>query len=107
MALTATATALVQKDVKEQLCLREPVLQLRASVFRPNLRYDVVYSDALNGVSTEQHLVSFILTCLGNNEQEVRYHNMWCTRYLLMHSSRVFCRELVLSIADRARAAKT
>ncbi|KAL4458301.1 hypothetical protein ABPG75_013166 [Micractinium tetrahymenae] len=48
MALTATASERVQRDIVQQLRLREP-LMLRASFNRPHIRYEVRYLDALAG----------------------------------------------------------
>jgi ATP-dependent DNA helicase Q5 len=45
MALTATATAHVQQDILNQLQLRAPVEQYQSSVYRPNLFYDIAYTD--------------------------------------------------------------
>lgn len=41
MALTATATPRVSKDILDQLCMRNPVI-FSASFNRPNLRYHVL-----------------------------------------------------------------
>ena len=46
IALTATATATVQTDILEQLKLKNPLV-FKASCFRPNLYYDVVFKDLL------------------------------------------------------------
>ncbi|XP_057367265.1 ATP-dependent DNA helicase Q5-like [Daphnia carinata] len=45
IALTATATAQVEKDIYEQLSLRAPVARFKTSCFRPNLFYDVVFQN--------------------------------------------------------------
>eukprot|EP00892_Ulva_mutabilis_P008652 jgi/Ulvmu1/6159/UM028_0015.1 len=44
MALTATATPRVSKDIMQQLCMRDPVI-FSASFNRPNLRYHVLKKD--------------------------------------------------------------
>lgn len=46
LALTATATASVRRDIIEQLVLQCPVV-VQASCYRPNLVYDVVFADDL------------------------------------------------------------
>lgn len=43
VALTATATGHVQRDVVSSLKMREPVAMFKGSCFRPNLFYDVRY----------------------------------------------------------------
>ena len=46
MALTATATAEVARDLSEKLCLLSPTT-VRVGMDRPEIRYEVVLSDAL------------------------------------------------------------
>ena len=47
LALTATATPHVQRDVLKSLKMNHPVSVFKATCFRPNLFYDVKYKDAL------------------------------------------------------------
>ena len=47
LALTATATPHVQKDVLKSLQMKHPVSVFKATCFRPNLFYDVKYKDVL------------------------------------------------------------
>ncbi|ELU12752.1 hypothetical protein CAPTEDRAFT_102278, partial [Capitella teleta] len=48
IALTATATPHVVGDIKNSLKLKAPVASFKATCFRPNLFYDVVFKDLLN-----------------------------------------------------------
>lgn len=67
VALTATATSKVLKDILEVLNLREPK-QIIASSFRKNLFYDVVDADKLDkGLLND--LSSFIRDCLKLKKQ--------------------------------------
>ena len=50
MALTATASARVQRDVEEQLRLRDPLL-LRASFDRPNIRFEGAWPQCVAAAS--------------------------------------------------------
>lgn len=47
LALTATATPQVQTDVIKSLQMKPPVSIFKATCFRPNLFYDVMYKDVL------------------------------------------------------------
>lgn len=47
LALTATATPHVQRDVLKSLQMKHPVSVFKATCFRPNLFYDVKFKDTL------------------------------------------------------------
>lgn len=47
LALTATATPHVQKDVFKSLRMKQPVVVFKATCFRQNLFYDIQYKDIL------------------------------------------------------------
>lgn len=47
LALTATATPHVQRDVLKSLQMKHPVAVFKATCFRPNLFYDVKFKDTL------------------------------------------------------------
>ena len=47
VALTATATPHVQRDVLKSLQMKHPVAVFKATCFRPNLFYDVKFKDTL------------------------------------------------------------
>jgi RecQ family ATP-dependent DNA helicase len=79
VAVTATATALVEKDIVKQLQLRDPLV-LRSSFNRPNLSYFINYytgqkkspkddlsDDLLGGPSTNQLALIF---CFSRDETE-------------------------------------
>ena len=65
IALTATATTQVQKDIYDQLSLREPVEKFKTSCFRPNLFYDVVYQDCIPDAESE--LALYAVEWLGDD----------------------------------------
>ncbi|XP_030837005.1 ATP-dependent DNA helicase Q5 [Strongylocentrotus purpuratus] len=66
VALTATATDNVRKDIIQQLHMRAPVTEFRAGCFRENLFYDVVYKDVLE--DPLGHLKDFGLKLLQKDE---------------------------------------
>lgn len=73
VALTATATPHVEKDIYDQLSLKSPVARFKTSCFRPNLFYDVVYQDCIP--DAESDLALYACEWLGENwdvEPEVR-----------------------------------
>lgn len=65
IALTATATAQVEKDIYEQLSLRAPVARFKTSCFRPNLFYDVVFQNT--SADPETDLALYASEWLGDN----------------------------------------
>ena len=74
IALTATATTAVVKDIITQLKLKEPVKQFKISCFRKNLYYNVTMKDLLGDPYDD--LKVFVLKSLkrrGNDHDEV--HN--------------------------------
>ncbi|CAG2060666.1 unnamed protein product, partial [Timema podura] len=65
MALTATASATVTKDIVAQLRLKKPLASFKTPCFRPNLFYDVVFKDTME--NPEKDLVDFALSCFDEN----------------------------------------
>nr|CAD7199455.1 unnamed protein product [Timema douglasi] len=65
MALTATASATVTKDIVAQLRLKKPLASFKTPCFRPNLFYDVVFKDTME--DPEKDLVDFALSCFDEN----------------------------------------
>ncbi|XP_078601589.1 ATP-dependent DNA helicase Q5-like [Branchiostoma floridae x Branchiostoma japonicum] len=68
IALTATATSAVQKDIINSLHLQEPVQKFKTSVFRPNLFYDVKYKEVLD--DPYEDLKDFAVKALGEEGVE-------------------------------------
>ena len=68
VALTATATPHVQKDILESLKLREPVSIFKASCFRNNLFYDVIFKDLLE--EPIQDLKDYAISVLTNDQEK-------------------------------------
>ncbi|XP_043483609.1 ATP-dependent DNA helicase Q5-like [Leptopilina heterotoma] len=66
VALTATATNEVIKDITSSLNMKNP-LMISTPIFRSNLYYDVWYRDAIKNPII--HLKEFIKECLGDNEE--------------------------------------
>ncbi|KAF0773619.1 ATP-dependent DNA helicase Q5-like [Aphis craccivora] len=62
IALTATASADVVKDIMDVLCLKNPVAKFTTPCFRSNLFYDVIFDDSIG--NSYQHLKDFIDQCL-------------------------------------------
>ncbi|VVC35974.1 Helicase, C-terminal,P-loop containing nucleoside triphosphate hydrolase,ATP-dependent DNA [Cinara cedri] len=62
IALTATASADVVKDIMTTLCLKTPVSKFSTPCFRANLFYDVIFDDTIG--NSYQHLKEFIDLCL-------------------------------------------
>lgn len=72
IALTATASKNVVKDIKTNLKLQEPIATFKTSCFRKNLFYDVVFKNAMKDDFIE--LRDYVRWCLGNsdiNEKDV------------------------------------
>lgn len=67
VALTATATKEVIKDITSSLNMKNP-LMISTPIFRSNLYYDVWYTASEK--NPIQHLKEFIVDCLGINEEE-------------------------------------
>ena len=68
VALTATATQHVQKDILDSLKLHQPVAIFKASCFRQNLFYDVIFKDLLE--EPIQDLKDFATKVLENDNAE-------------------------------------
>jgi ATP-dependent DNA helicase RecQ len=78
LALTASATAEVQKDIATQLKLRSPQV-FRKSFRRENLIYNVKYSENKNGDlidALEQHPGSSIVYCRSRRQTETLARNL-------------------------------
>ena len=67
VALTATATNHVRKDIIQELGLKSPVAEYKASCFRDNLFYDVIFKDVLE--DPVNHLKDFCLGILTKDEK--------------------------------------
>lgn len=69
IALTATASKDVVKDIIANLSLTKSLVQFKNPCFRKNLYYDVVY---LNSIDNEfDHLKSFLVKSLGDIDESV------------------------------------
>ncbi|XP_038214428.1 ATP-dependent DNA helicase Q5 [Zerene cesonia] len=66
VALTATASAEVTKDIMENLKLLHPVAQFKTPSFRRNLFYDVVYQNCIEDEITD--LAEFLKKCLKDED---------------------------------------
>lgn len=75
VALTATATDQVFKDIIKQLKLREPIAKFKTSCFRPNLFYDVKMKETLG--DPYKDLAEFCLIALNriNTEKDSGVEN--------------------------------
>lgn len=70
IALTATASKEVVKDIVANLKLSQSYLTFKTPCFRSNLYYDVLF---LNSVMNEyDHLKDFIFKCLGEKEENTK-----------------------------------
>lgn len=70
IALTATASKEVVKDIVANLKLSQSYLTFKTPCFRSNLFYDVLF---LNSVMKEyDHLKDFIFKCLGEKEENTK-----------------------------------
>ncbi|XP_072170847.1 uncharacterized protein [Diadema setosum] len=67
VALTATATDMVRKDILQQLSMEGRVAEFKASCFRANLFYDVIFKDVLE--DPIDHLKDFGLRVLEKDEK--------------------------------------
>ncbi|XP_071489053.1 uncharacterized protein [Diadema antillarum] len=67
VALTATATDMVRKDILQQLSMEGRVAEFKASCFRANLFYDVIFKDVLE--DPIDHLKDFGLRLLEKDEK--------------------------------------
>ncbi|XP_055711512.1 ATP-dependent DNA helicase Q5 [Phlebotomus papatasi] len=61
VALTATASREVVKDIVANLHFKEPISKFTTPCFRENLFYDVIYKNSIN--NDFQHLKEFIMQC--------------------------------------------
>ncbi|XP_050435880.1 ATP-dependent DNA helicase Q5 isoform X2 [Adelges cooleyi] len=67
IALTATASAEVVKDIMSALSLKNPVSKFTTPCFRSNLYYDVIFDDTIS--NSYQHLKEFIDQCLNDDDE--------------------------------------
>ncbi|XP_052078652.1 ATP-dependent DNA helicase Q5-like [Mytilus californianus] len=68
IALTATATEQVLKDIIKQLKLKEPLAKFKTSCFRPNLYYDVKMKETLG--DPYKDLSEFCLEALNRSQAQ-------------------------------------
>ncbi|XP_071128012.1 ATP-dependent DNA helicase Q5-like isoform X1 [Mytilus edulis] len=68
IALTATATEQVLKDIIKQLKLKEPIAKFKTSCFRPNLYYDVRMKETLG--DPYKDLSEFCLEALNRSQAQ-------------------------------------
>ncbi|XP_063413438.1 ATP-dependent DNA helicase Q5-like isoform X2 [Mytilus trossulus] len=68
IALTATATEQVLKDIIKQLKLKEPIAKFKTSCFRPNLYYDVRMKETLG--DPYKDLSEFCLEALNRSKAQ-------------------------------------
>lgn len=68
IALTATASADVVKDIFRNLSLKEPVAKFKTPCFRKNLFYDVIFKNSIQDDFI--HLKQFAEKCLENAEDQ-------------------------------------
>ncbi|KAJ6633177.1 ATP-binding cassette sub-family B member 6 [Pseudolycoriella hygida] len=68
IALTATASADVVKDIFKNLSLKEPVAKFKTPCFRKNLYYDVVFKNTIQDDFI--HLKEFAGKCLNSSEND-------------------------------------
>ncbi|CAC5393094.1 RECQL5 [Mytilus coruscus] len=68
IALTATATEQVLKDIIKQLKLKEPIAKFKTSCFRPNLYYDVKMKETLG--DPYKDLSEFCLEALNRSQAQ-------------------------------------
>ncbi|XP_026315503.1 ATP-dependent DNA helicase Q5 isoform X2 [Hyposmocoma kahamanoa] len=66
VALTATASAEVAKDILDNLKLRQPVAQFKTPSFRRNLFYDVAYQNCIE--DEVGHLMEFLQKSMKDDE---------------------------------------
>ena len=66
LALTATATKQVQRNIETNLNMALPVATFKMPCFRANLFYDVKYKDVLG--DSFRDLKEFVCSCLGKGE---------------------------------------
>lgn len=66
IALTATASKEVVKDIIKNLKLREPIAQFKTSCFRKNLYYDVVFKSTIE--DDYFHLRDYVNECLSQDD---------------------------------------
>lgn len=71
VALTATATSTVEKDIITSLKLRQPIVSFRSGVFRSNLYYSMKYKDILS--DPYQDLKEFALKSLGEKQADGKF----------------------------------
>ena len=73
IALTATASSKVVKDILDLLKFREPVKKFVLSNFRPNIYYEVFFKDTY--AKPLEELKDFVISELGSNEMVMQQGN--------------------------------
>ncbi|XP_059621065.1 ATP-dependent DNA helicase Q5 [Phlebotomus argentipes] len=76
IALTATASREVVKDIIKNLRFREPMAKFMTPCFRENLFYDVIFKNSIN--NDFQHLKEFILQCKEGDSDAVPCGIIYC-----------------------------
>lgn len=76
IALTATASSAVVRDIQTQLKLVQPIASFKTPVFRSNLYYDVMYDDLLD--DSYEHLRDFIRDILDNEDPNKKKDERGC-----------------------------
>lgn len=80
VALTATATQQVTNDVVKSLRLKEPVSKFKASCFRKNLYYEVMFKDLVENLM--QDLKDFATRVLGVDKKKDLASCSWVRGFL-------------------------
>lgn len=68
IALTATASTTVVRDIVKHLCLRAPIQTFKMPCFRKNLFYDVVFKETVP--DDFKHLKEFVLRSMGKSDAD-------------------------------------
>lgn len=90
IALTATATEQVLKDIIKQLKLKEPIAKFKTSCFRPNLYYDVRMKETLG--DPYKDLSEFCLEALNRSQaQKEELLENWVSYFAITANDTVGC----------------